>query len=381
MTPPADDAARSPGPGSRTGAGARAGRSVAGPRADEGRVALARFEALLDRAERLRSAAAGGLGLDELRELSALYRRHSTRLARLRDRDLDPDAIRHLNALCVRAYGFLYAERGGRATPTAAPPDPSGRLRRAAALLAGTWRHQLLAWLLLLGGAGLGGALTARDPDALYAFVAGNHGYGAERVDRLWASPDAREAFLERREIPAAHNAIFGSLLFSNNTRVGMLALASGVLAGIPTVLLLVYNGLTLGAFAAIFVRGADWLPFAAWILPHGVPELTAIVLCSAGGLVLGEAVALPGRRPRRVALREASVPALLLFGASLPLFLAAAAVESFVRESPLGTAPRLAVAAALAAGIAAVTAAVVRLARRRRVDTAWLRAAHRSGP
>jgi uncharacterized membrane protein SpoIIM required for sporulation len=339
--------------------------------ADDPRAALARFEALLDRSERLRAAATGGLSLAELRELAALYRRHTARLARLRDRDTDPDAIRHLNALCVRAYGFLYAAAADESTPPRR--DAAERARRAATRLAATGRHVLLACALLFGGAAIGGALVARDPDALYAFVAGSHGYGAEHVDRLWASPEARREFLERRETATGHKALFGSFLFSNNTRVGVLAWATGILAGIPTVLLLVYNGLMLGAFTAIFARGSEALHFAAWILPHGVPELAAIALCGAGGLALGEAVAAPGRRPRRAALREATAPALALFGLSLPFFLAAAAVESFVRESTLGTAPRLAVAAAFAALLAALAVGAARLARRRRVETAWL--------
>ncbi len=52
---------------------------------------LERFELLTRRCEKLR---ARGLPFDELRELSFLYRRHSARLSRLRDRNADPDAIR-----------------------------------------------------------------------------------------------------------------------------------------------------------------------------------------------------------------------------------------------------------------------------------------------
>ena len=80
--------------------------------------------------------------------------------------------------------------------------------------------------------------------------------------------------------------------------------------------------------------HGEHALLFLAWILPHGVPELTAINLCSAGGLALGRAVAAPGRRTRSEALRRAGPHALALAVASVPLFLAAAWIESFVREA-----------------------------------------------
>jgi hypothetical protein len=65
--------------------------------------------------------------------------------------------------------------------------------------------------------------------------------------------------------------------------------------------------------------------------------------------------------------------PALLLFAGSLPLFALAALIESFVRESALGTPARLGVAAALASALLGSLLGVRRLARRVDVDTSWL--------
>jgi len=324
-----------------------------------------RFEALLDRCERLR---AGGLPFDELSELGRLYRAHMTRLARLRERADDPEAIRHLNALCVRAYSFLYvtppSERSLRTLFLERLPDALGR----------TWHVQILAWGLLLTGIALGGALAWRDPQSLHAFLPSDFGgYTPDRIDRLISSPAARAEFLGRSAVPVTMNAFFGSALFAHNTRVGLLAFATGMLAGVPTVILHLYNGILLGAFAAVFFRDPLPLHFLAWILPHGIPELTAITLCAAAGLLLGGAVAAPGRLGRRQALREAVNPALLLFAGSIPLFALAALTESFVRESTLGTAPRLAIAGAFATGLLATLVAVRRFSRRVAVDAAWL--------
>src|SRR5207245_4858161 len=259
--------------------------------ADDARRASERFEALLDRCERLR---AGGLPFDELSELGRLYRAHTARLARLRERDDDPAAIRHLNALCVRAYSVLYvpppSERSLRTLLRVWRPDALGR----------TWRVQVLAWGLLLTGIALGGALAWRDPQSLHAFMPGGAGYTPDGIDRLIASPQARADFLGRGSVPATINAFFGSQLFAHNTRVGLLAFATGMLGGVPTVLLHLYNGIVLGAFAAIFFRDLLPLAFLAWLLPHGIPELTAITLCAAPGLCLARAVARPGRLGRR---------------------------------------------------------------------------------
>ena len=61
-----------------------------------------RMEAILDRIERPGKRAS----FDEIRELAHLYRLNSARLAILRSRDADPEAVRYLNALCVRAFTY-----------------------------------------------------------------------------------------------------------------------------------------------------------------------------------------------------------------------------------------------------------------------------------
>ncbi len=341
------------------------------------RRALARFEQLVEHSQRLR---ARGLPFDELRELSRLYRSQSARLSRLRDRSADPDVIRHLNGLCVRAYAFLYSSDSDSSSSaerarTARATELTGWTRAIPALFARAWRAVALAWILLLLGAVIGGAMTMRDPSSLYALLPVGFGYTADRIDRLWSSPEARADFLARDETPTAANLLFGSQLFAHNTRVGVLSFATGMLAGVPSILLQLYNGMMLGAFASVFVR--DALPatvtFAAWLLPHGIPELTAISLCCAAGLILGAAVAAPGRRRRSAALREDSLPALLLVATSVPLFLLAALTESFIRESALEAAPRLAVAGVYVVVFAVAHLALRRLARRSQVDTSWL--------
>jgi uncharacterized membrane protein SpoIIM required for sporulation len=238
--------------------------------------------------------------------------------------------------LCVRGYALLYA-----AAPVGTAPL---RLR---ALLAATWHVQLAAWLLLAAGGVLGAALVWTEPQALGALVPAELGYSAGGLEQLWESPEARARFLARDETPWAQNALFGSYLFSHNTRVGITSFATGMLAGIPTVVLQLYNGVILGALSAVFFRDPFPVDYLAWILPHGVPELIALCLCAAAGLMLGVATAAPGRRGRAEALRDAMRPVVLMLGIAAPLFGVAALTESFLRESALGTGVRLAVAGA----------------------------------
>lgn len=81
-------------------------------------------------------------------------------------------------------------------------------------------------------------------------------------------SSGEREKFLTRAPLAFGIKSVFSASLFVHNTGIGFLAFATGILAGIPTIILVLYNGITLGAFAWIFSRDAAWPIFWAWLLP-----------------------------------------------------------------------------------------------------------------
>lgn len=138
---------------------------------------------------------------------------------------------------------------------------------------------------------------------------------------------------------------LFAAGLAANNTRAGMLAFAVGIAFGLPTVLMGLFNGAVLGAMAALYDRGGVDPDFWAWVLPHGVPEVLALVICSAAGLGLGLAVIAPRGRPRGEALVAAGRSAAVLVGLALLLFFYAALIEGWFRQQPIGRGPRFALA------------------------------------
>jgi uncharacterized membrane protein SpoIIM required for sporulation len=322
-----------------------------------------RMEAILDSIERPGKRAS----FDEIRELAHLYRVSSARLARLRSRDADPDAVRYLNALCVRAFTHLqvpgaHRRRAGRFFASDFP-----------ATLAATARLQMLVGALLVAGAIVGAALVTHNPAALYVCIPGWM-YPADELQQLASSAAVRRQFLSHQSMTLGIKSIFSAGLFIHNSEVGILAFATGILAGIPTLLLVFYNGLTLGAFASVFSpEDTRWL-FWAWLLPHAIPELLATILCASGGLLIAKAVVAPGREGAGAALREAGRPALQMVAAAIPLLILAAAIESFLRQSALSTAARYACAGASLGAIAAYVGYVRQLTRRRpEVDLDWL--------
>lgn len=81
-------------------------------------------------------------------------------------------------------------------------------------------------------------------------------------------------------------------LIFVNNITVALLMIFLGVIFGIIPFLFLVINGLFLGFFTKFFLSdGSSVFGYFVSLLPHGVLELTAIILAAAYGFKLGSMV------------------------------------------------------------------------------------------
>jgi uncharacterized membrane protein SpoIIM required for sporulation len=95
------------------------------------------------------------------------------------------------------------------------------------------------------------------------------------------------------------------STIMVNNIRVSMMAVAFGVTAGIGTAIVLVQNGMMIGALAGAATNANVDFLFWSVILPHGVIELSAICIAGGAGFVIARALFAPGElaTPRRAAI------------------------------------------------------------------------------
>ncbi len=126
-------------------------------------------------------------------------------------------------------------------------------------------------------------------------------------------------------------NPVFSALVGTNNIQVGLLAFGAGVAGGLPTLYVLAFNGLNVGVAAGII--HAYERPDIFWwsILPHGLLELSAIVVAGAAGLRLGWSLLAPGDRRRGDALAEEGQRAAVVMLGLVPAFVLAALIEGFV--------------------------------------------------
>jgi uncharacterized membrane protein SpoIIM required for sporulation len=283
------------------------------------------------------------LSLDELQQLPMLYRSALSSLSVARTIALDRNVLLYLENLALRAYLAVYGPR----------VSPGEGLRAyfvhdlPAAVRAARW-HILIATLALLIGVAAGFILTVQDEAWLTAFVpadlAGGRGTASSaaelRSKELFAPwPGAVEAF-----------GLFANVLFSHNTLVGLMSFGLGLAAGIPTLLLTLYQGLSLGAFLALHYDRGLTVDFLGWVSIHGTTELGALILLSAGGLVIADKILFPGRYSRleNLALHGRQA-AMIGVGGVLMLFVAGI-LEGGFRQLVQDTSLRLTIGLAMAA-------------------------------
>ena len=85
--------------------------------------------------------------------------------------------------------------------------------------------------------------------------------------------------------------------------------------------------------FSACTSIGRSVSTCSAWLSIHGVTEIGAIIIATAGGYRLGLAVLFPGRRSRRDALRQEGRDAAKLAVMAGTMLVVAALLEGFARQ------------------------------------------------
>ncbi|MEA2461313.1 MAG: hypothetical protein QOH90_1490, partial [Actinomycetota bacterium] len=138
--------------------------------------------------------------------------------------------------------------------------------------------------------------------------------------------------------LPVAEQASFAAHIFTNNIQVTFLAFAGGIVVGLGTAAVLIYNGLLLGAVGGLAVEGGSGSPFFELVVAHGVLELSCVVVAAAAGLRIGWALVEPGAGRRVDALRDESQSAVQIILGTMPWLIVAGLVEGFV--TPAGGGP-----------------------------------------
>ena len=122
-----------------------------------------------------------------------------------------------------------------------------------------------------------------------------------------------------------------------HNIGIDFYTFASGLVAGVGSLIVLLINGLSIGSMAGYIAYAGDPHLFYTFVAGHSAFEITGMVVAGMAGFRLGLSVLKPNRLSRRDALVLAGRKAMpLLVGATIMTF-SAAIVEGFwsARELP----------------------------------------------
>ncbi len=215
-----------------------------------------------------------------------------------------------------------------------------------------------LRWTTLVIGVGFIGVV------ALVAlWVSGDPALVAALGDRAQLEQYAEHDFTNYySENPAA---VFAGTVWTNNAWIAAQCVLFGI-TGFWPVMVLVQNAVGVGIAAAVMIEFGRGDVFLAYILPHGMLELTCIFVAAAAGLHIFWAWVAPGARSRGAAVAEAGRSlATVAIGLVLALGLSGI-VEGFVTPQPWHPVVKLALGAlALAVFLAYMLLVGHRAARR----------------
>lgn len=285
------------------------------------------------------------LSNDDLLALPGLYRTTLSSLSVARDTSLDRALINYLEQLCTRAYFQIYGVQ-----------TPAGRqVMRFFAdawpeAVRALWRETLVCIILTIGAACAAYMLIRGDPSWFYSILPEGLAQGRD--------PTASAEFLRstiyddgKGEGSEGWLLTFATFLFTHNSQVAIFSFALGFAFAVPTLLLILYNGLTMGALFAVFVSKGLGPNLAGWLMIHGTTELFAICIAGGAGIRIGIAVAFPGRLSRmESAVHAGRLAATAMLGVIIMLGIAGL-LEGVGRQTILNDGLRTLTGAAMLAG------------------------------
>ncbi len=255
---------------------------------------------------------------NDIEQFNRLYQKTAQNLSYSQTYFPTEDVTTYLNGLVSKAHNLLYK-------------DQTSSMKQFQYFFSTTfiglflkqWKFVIIAMLLFLLGAVGSYFSVLNDSLNIYSVLPADIAQGVDP-----------ESLGEHDG--AVDSPFMSAAIMTNNIQVAILAFAGGITFGILTVYLLIYNGIIIGALAALFWQHDKAYDFWAYIVPHGMIELTAIFIAGGAGLLMGYKLFVPGPYTRAYQLKQQAKHSVQLLLGTIPLFVIAGIIEGYITPAPI---------------------------------------------
>jgi uncharacterized membrane protein SpoIIM required for sporulation len=271
---------------------------------------------------------------DDITRFYRLYQKAAQNLSYCQSYFANEEVTVYLNGLVSKSHNLLYKDQ----------VSSIKQIRhffstKFIGLLLEQWRFVTVAMMLFLIGA-IGSFFSVMDdPQHIYSILPPEMAQGVS-PEKLGSSNGTVDS------------SVISASIMTNNIRVAFLAFAGGVTFGILTIYLLISNGVLLGALAALFWQHGKSYDFWAYIVPHGMIELTAIFIAGGAGLLMGYKLFVPGPYTRGYQLKTQAKRSVQLLLGTIPLFVIAGIIEGFITPAAISLEAKYIVAVITVVGL-----------------------------
>ncbi|PSB06940.1 hypothetical protein C7B62_21405 [Pleurocapsa sp. CCALA 161] len=280
-----------------------------------------RLDGLLQQAEK---QGIKSLSATEIKDLASLYRSVSADLARARTNKVGKILIQDLQKLTARGYNQIY--QGSQRQEWQQVKE--FYLWGFPQVVQDSWAYIAIATGIFCLTAIIAWWYGWRDPTFIAITVPDHIVKIVEEDGELWMGS------------MVGAEPLVSSNITINNLSVAFGAIAGGITAGLYTIFVIAYNGLSIGAIATLVGKNNLAYPFWAFVFPHGSLELPAIFLAGGAGLLIGKGIIFPGQSKRIDALKTNGTKAAQLVMGIIPMLIIAGTIEGFFSPSPIIPSP-----------------------------------------
>ena len=255
----------------------------------------------------------------EIKDLASLYRSVSADLARARTNKVGDILTQDLQKLTSRSYNQIY--QGSHRQEWQAIKE--FYLWKFPQLVQESWIYMAIATGIFFLAGIIGWWYAWHDPVFISLTVPPHLIHKVREQGELWMGSIV------------GIEPLASSSITINNLSVSFAAIAGGITAGIYTIFIMAFNGLSISVIATLVAQNNLAYPFWAFVFPHGALELPAIFLAGGAGLLIGKAIVFPGKYRRLDAIKLNGVKAAKLLLGIVPMLVIAGAIEGFFSPNP----------------------------------------------